>query len=517
MSGRVRDPLPLTAAVAVLSTAAVLLAAGYGWLGPDVDRGANFCEASGDGWLLQPVGSLSNLGFVLAGLLVALRARRPGGLGVGTLARHPAVATSYAVVVVLLGPGSMAMHATESEVGGWLDMASMYLLAGFVAAYAAMRLTGRGTGFFLALYAALVAACLALESIARPLPVIGHSGNLVFAVLLLTGLALEAVLSRRGQGVDLRWGLASVGALSLGFVVWLGAKDGGAWCDPGSWIQGHGVWHLLCAVAAYCLFRAWAGEHRPAPRGVVLDLGNVLIDWQPLHAIAAGVGVEEARRFLAAEDFDFMAWNHGPDMGRPWDEAEAEVQREHPHWAEHALSYRPHFAASLVGEVPGTADVVRDLHAAGVPLWGLTNWSGESSTTRTHPPGSTCSACSTAWSYPATNGWPSPTQRRTNGWRSAADCRWTAWSSSTTSRSTSRPPARWGWTGSCSPTRRSSGVTCASVACPSREGQTVVRSRPSQYGLRRSRLRILPVGLRGRASRMSTDVGHLYFARCSRQ
>ncbi len=103
----------------------------------------------------------------------------------------------------------------------------------------------------------------------------------------------------------------------------------------------------------------------------------MLIDWQPLHAIAAGVGVEEARRFLAAEDFDFMAWNHGPDMGRPWEEAEAEVQREHPHWAEHALSYRPHFAASLVGEVPGTADVVRDLHAAGVPLWGLTNWSGE--------------------------------------------------------------------------------------------------------------------------------------------
>ncbi len=200
MSGRVRDPLPLTAAVAVLSTAAVLLAAGYGWLGPDVDRGANFCEASGDGWLLQPVSSLSNLGFVLAGLLVALRARRPGGLGVGTLARHPAVATSYAVVVVLLGPGSMAMHATESEVGGWLDMASMYLLAGFVVAYAAMRLTGRGTGFFLALYAALVAACLALESIARPLPVIGHSGNLVFAVLLLTGLALEVVLARRGRG-----------------------------------------------------------------------------------------------------------------------------------------------------------------------------------------------------------------------------------------------------------------------------------------------------------------------------
>jgi 2-haloacid dehalogenase len=118
----------------------------------------------------------------------------------------------------------------------------------------------------------------------------------------------------------------------------------------------------------------------PAPQqvaGVVLDLGNVLIDWQPVHAIAAAVGREEAERFLAATDFDFMAWNHGPDSGRSWDDAEAEVRRDHPHWAEHATAYRRHFAASLVGEVPGTADVVRDLHRGGVPLWGLTNWSSE--------------------------------------------------------------------------------------------------------------------------------------------
>jgi 2-haloacid dehalogenase len=111
--------------------------------------------------------------------------------------------------------------------------------------------------------------------------------------------------------------------------------------------------------------------------GVVWDLGNVLVDWQPARAIAAGVGEEEAARFLAADDFDFLAWNHGPDSGRSWDDAEAEVRAGHPHWAEHAAAYRPHFAASLVGEVPGTHDLVRALRAAGVPQWGLTNWSHE--------------------------------------------------------------------------------------------------------------------------------------------
>ncbi len=111
--------------------------------------------------------------------------------------------------------------------------------------------------------------------------------------------------------------------------------------------------------------------------GVVLDLGNVLIDWDPLEAVAAGVGRAEARRFLEADDFDFHAWNHGPDSGLAWADAEESVARSHPHWRAHAESYRAHFVASLRGEVPGTADVVRELHAAGVPLWGLTNWSAE--------------------------------------------------------------------------------------------------------------------------------------------
>jgi 2-haloacid dehalogenase len=109
----------------------------------------------------------------------------------------------------------------------------------------------------------------------------------------------------------------------------------------------------------------------------VWDLGNVIVDWDPFHAIAAGVGPDEARAFLDAEDFDFMAYNHGPDSGGTWEEAEAAVALSHPHWTPHALAYRRHFEASLVGSVPGTSEIVRELDAAGVPQWGLTNWSDE--------------------------------------------------------------------------------------------------------------------------------------------
>jgi 2-haloacid dehalogenase len=113
------------------------------------------------------------------------------------------------------------------------------------------------------------------------------------------------------------------------------------------------------------------------PEVVAFDLGKVLIDWDPLPALAAGVGADEAGRFLAADDFDFLAWNHLQDAGRGWDDAEDHVSRTHPHWHRHALAYRANFDLSLVGEIADNVAVLRDLHAAGVPLFALTNWSAE--------------------------------------------------------------------------------------------------------------------------------------------
>jgi 2-haloacid dehalogenase len=112
------------------------------------------------------------------------------------------------------------------------------------------------------------------------------------------------------------------------------------------------------------------------PDGVVFDFGNVLVSWDPEAALAAGLGAEEARRFLDADDFDFGAWNHQQDAGRSWGDALDELRRSHPHWVRHAEAYLEHFPLSLT-EVPGTADLLRELHAAGVPVLGLTNWSAE--------------------------------------------------------------------------------------------------------------------------------------------
>ena len=230
------------------------LAGQHGWLGPDVGRGDGFCEAARPGWLKQPANALSNLGFVVAGLLVGWHARLPSG----RLAR-PGLAAAYAVVVVLLGPGSMAMHATQAELGGRLDQASMYLVAGFAAAYALMRTVGAGTGFFLGCFAGLLVLSELVERMGGGLPVVDNSGNLVFGAVLVTAMVLEVRLRRRTGGAgDVRWIGAAFASMTVAFTIWNLSKDGTPLCHPHSLLQGHAAWHLLCAVAAYCLYRYWA-------------------------------------------------------------------------------------------------------------------------------------------------------------------------------------------------------------------------------------------------------------------
>lgn len=116
----------------------------------------------------------------------------------------------------------------------------------------------------------------------------------------------------------------------------------------------------------------------PSPvDAVVFDLGNVLIDWDPQPAIAAGVGESRAREFLTSGEFDFGAWNHQQDAGRTFADGEHEATAAYPHLADEIRSYRENFAKSMCGAIEGTVEILKQLHAAEIPLIALTNWSAE--------------------------------------------------------------------------------------------------------------------------------------------
>ncbi len=251
-------PLVLTGTVALTSVGLLWVALGQGWLGADVGRGNAFCEVARDQLVRQPANTFSNSGFVLAGLVIAWhvgRRKDPGAV----LTRFRG--TAYAVLVVLLGPGSAAMHASQTAVGGHLDTTSMYLLASFAAAYAVVRHQELGGAAFAWLFGALLLVCELVDLAGWRVPVVMSAGNLVFGVLLATALVLETRQSRwPDRSIDLRWGLAGLAAMVVAFVIWNGAKDGTPFCHPTSLLQGHAVWHLLGAVAAYCLYRLYASQ-----------------------------------------------------------------------------------------------------------------------------------------------------------------------------------------------------------------------------------------------------------------
>jgi hypothetical protein len=259
-------PITIAAITAVVSCGLLMLAVRFGWLGPDVGRGANFCEAPRGGAVRQPANSFSNLGFVTAGLLVALHAGARGNLG-SVLSSRRRLATAIACLIVLLGPASAAMHATQSAIGGHLDMLSMYLVASFAAAYAAMRWWRGGTALFAMLFAGGVIFCEIAGLWYGDIPVVMYSGNVAFGLLLITAVIIEVRIMRRGETVATRgFAFASLAAMLIAFAIWNAAKT---WlCDPVSLIQGHAIWHVLGAVSAYFLYRYYASENNavsPAP------------------------------------------------------------------------------------------------------------------------------------------------------------------------------------------------------------------------------------------------------------
>src|SRR4029079_1408707 len=85
----------------------------------------------------------------------------------------------------------------------------------------------------------------------------------------------------------------------------------------------------------------------------VFDLGGVVVQWDPVPAIAAVVGQERAEHFVHGSEFDFAAWNDAQDSGRSFAPAEAAATASHPELAEEIAAYRPNFARSLRGGGPG--------------------------------------------------------------------------------------------------------------------------------------------------------------------
>ena len=115
---------------------------------------------------------------------------------------------------------------------------------------------------------------------------------------------------------------------------------------------------------------------REVPSTVIFDLGGVLIDWDPRHLYRQLFDdPSEMETFLA--EVATAEWNGRQDEGRPWPEAIEELAAEHPEQRELIEAFHRRWPEMLAGEIPGTVDVLRDVHARGIRLLALSNWSSE--------------------------------------------------------------------------------------------------------------------------------------------
>lgn len=119
-------------------------------------------------------------------------------------------------------------------------------------------------------------------------------------------------------------------------------------------------------------------------KAIVFDIGNVLIDWDPVPPFLDALGSEAAvRDFLARVDFNSR--NLRADGGARF----ADLAAELPDPEDRALLglYLSNFAVSLVRAVEGTWTLLGRLRDAGHPIHAITNWSAETwpAGVRAHP------------------------------------------------------------------------------------------------------------------------------------
>ena len=111
-------------------------------------------------------------------------------------------------------------------------------------------------------------------------------------------------------------------------------------------------------------------------KAVVFDVGNVLYDWNPgflyERLTPPGPALDAFLRDVATKE-----WHFQHDAGRPFAETSAELSAAHPDHADLIAQWGPRFTEQLGDMLPGMRDLVLELDTAGVPLYAITNFSGE--------------------------------------------------------------------------------------------------------------------------------------------
>ncbi|KLE34051.1 HAD family hydrolase [Aurantiacibacter luteus] len=113
-----------------------------------------------------------------------------------------------------------------------------------------------------------------------------------------------------------------------------------------------------------------------AEMAVVFDVGRVLIRWD-LRCLFAKMIDDPAELEWFVTHVVTEEWHFQHDAGRPLAEMVPERIAEFPAYERQIAAYATRFNETIPGPVPGSHELVRRLHAGGIPLFALTNFGAE--------------------------------------------------------------------------------------------------------------------------------------------
>jgi len=272
-----------------------------------IGEASRWCERVSGGLFREPLNTLSNLGFMIAGLYMFWVICSDKQDSTNPFIGITPISVLYASVVIYLGPGSMLMHGTNTEWGGWADNLSMIMFIILPWLYNIYSMSSWTSKQLLSIYISIViiysiwrwftdwglginfnlfGVSIGLWAISETLyrfwsPSFRFlSGFVGFIVLLLFGTMPNEVFNNFSeywwvilfwlpgllaskQPVNKRtykWYFLGMIAYFSAFAIWLTGVPDHNLCKPDSIIQAHSIWHLLSALATYFFFLHFRDE-----------------------------------------------------------------------------------------------------------------------------------------------------------------------------------------------------------------------------------------------------------------
>lgn len=109
---------------------------------------------------------------------------------------------------------------------------------------------------------------------------------------------------------------------------------------------------------------------------VVFDVGRVLFQWDLRHLFAKLIDDPDELDWFVANVVT-LEWHFEHDAGRPLADMVPERIARFPQHEALIHAYATRFNESVPGPVPGSLELVEELHARGIPLYAITNFGAD--------------------------------------------------------------------------------------------------------------------------------------------